>query len=87
MVHLFAEGQPNVGNIRETFFLNQTSVKNDVFSALKGDFIINNSVFEIGGRSKTRYQIKNIENAFIVKDDIEYGFGNTIPLWAFGLTY
>ena len=25
--------------------------------------------------------------AYIVKDDIEYGFGNTIPLWHFGFLY
>jgi hypothetical protein len=32
-------------------------------------------------------QIKGIENAFIVKDDIEVGINNTIPLWMFGLLY
>lgn len=87
MIHLFAEGIPNTGNIRETFFLNQMSVKHNVFSANKGDFLINNFVFEIGGKSKSNKQIKNIDNAFVVKDDIEYGMGNTIPLWAFGLNY
>lgn len=87
MAHLFAEGQPNIGNIRETFFFNQTSIKSNVFSAKKGDFEINNVVFEIGGQSKKGNQIQHIENAYLVKDDIEYGFGNTIPLWAFGLTY
>ena len=25
--------------------------------------------------------------AFIVKDDIEYGYLNVIPLWMFGLLY
>ena len=29
----------------------------------------------------------DINNGFVVKDDIEYGFANTIPLWAFGLNY
>jgi len=24
---------------------------------------------------------------YVVKDDIEYGYKNIIPLWAFGLTY
>jgi hypothetical protein len=28
-----------------------------------------------------------LKNAYIVKDDIEYGCKNLIPLWAFGLTY
>jgi len=30
---------------------------------------------------------QGLENAFIVKDDIETGYLNTIPLWQFGLTY
>jgi hypothetical protein len=28
-----------------------------------------------------------LENAFIVKDDVETGAGNIIPLWAFGFLY
>lgn len=32
-------------------------------------------------------QMDDINNGFVVKDDIEYGFANTIPLWAFGLNY
>ena len=27
------------------------------------------------------------ENAYIVKDDIEYGMRNVIPLWTFGFLY
>ncbi len=32
-------------------------------------------------------QIKNLDNAFIVKDNIESGFDNIIPLWLFGFLY
>ena len=28
-----------------------------------------------------------IENGYVVKDDIEAGYANVIPLWAFGLLY
>ena len=28
-----------------------------------------------------------MENAYIVKDDIEYGMRNVIPLWTFGFLY
>ncbi len=87
LIYMFAEGQPDIGNMRETFFFNQLNIKYNVFSAAKGDFQINDSVFEIGGQSKKRKQIQNIDNSYIVKDDIEYGFERTIPLWAFGLTY
>jgi len=41
----------------------------------------------VGGKSKSQEQIKETSNAFIVKDDIEYGYKNVLPLWAFGLNY
>ena len=31
-------------------------------------------------------QIQGIDKAFIVENDIELGYLNTIPLWQFGLT-
>jgi uncharacterized protein len=36
---------------------------------------------------KKSYQIENDGNSFLVKDDIEFGYRNVIPLWAFGLNY
>ena len=77
----------NIGNIRETYFLNQMRVKFNVLSSEKSDFVINNYTFEIGGKSKKQNQIEQIQNSFIVKDNIEYGYLNIVPLWAFGLTY
>jgi len=41
----------------------------------------------VGGKSKTQKQIEGLKNAYIVKDDIEYGYKNVIPLWSFGLNY
>lgn len=75
------------GNIRETFFLNQMRVNEDVISSKNADFIIKDYTFELGGRNKQQKQIKKEKHAFIVKDNIEYGYKNVIPLWAFGLTY
>ena len=43
--------------------------------------------FELGGRKKGKRQIIEAQEGYVVKDDIEYGSGNIIPLWAFGLTY
>lgn len=87
LVYYLSEREPEIGNIRETFFLNQTRVNNAVVSSVAGDFKIAQYTFEVGGRSKTQEQIKNKPNAFIVKDNIEYGYKNVIPLWAFGLNY
>ena len=76
-----------IGNIRETFFFNQMRVENDVTSSRLSDFEINGMTFEVGGKNKTQKQIRYAKMGFIVKDDIEFGANNIIPLWAFGLNY
>jgi predicted AAA+ superfamily ATPase len=77
----------NKGNIRETFFFNQMRLKNEVISSQKADFVIDNYTFEIGGKNKQHTQIDKDGKSFVVKDDIEFGYQNVIPLWAFGLNY
>ncbi len=77
----------NMGNIRETFFFNQMRVKNEVISSEKADFVIDNYTFEVGGKNKQQTQIENDGKSYVVKDDIEFGYLNVIPLWAFGLNY
>jgi predicted AAA+ superfamily ATPase len=77
----------NVGNIRETFFYNQMRVNNKVISSKTADFVIDNSTFEVGGKSKQQKQIEKNGKSFVVKDDIEFGYLNVIPLWSFGLNY
>lgn len=85
---LLADNNPNTGNIRETFFLNQLEVKHQVTSSRFGDFTIDDKfTFEVGGPSKTREQIKGIPLSFIAADEIKYGSGNKIPLWLLGLLY
>jgi hypothetical protein len=43
--------------------------------------------FEIGGKNKSYKQIADVNNSYVVADDIEVGFGNKIPLWLFGFLY
>ena len=79
---------PDIGNLRETFFLNQLSQNHIVTYPKQGDFMVDEKyLFEIGGKSKNYKQIAGIENSFIIADDIEYSFGNKIPLWLFGFLY
>ncbi len=78
---------PNIGNLRETFFYNQMRLDYDVISSRISDFRIGDMTFEIGGKNKGQKQIKEADNGFVVKDDIEYKYGNVIPLFMFGLTY
>lgn len=78
---------PDIGNLRETFFLNQMRVNHAVFNSPLSDFQIDGKTFEVGGKKKGQKQIAEAEEGYVVKDDIETGFGNVIPLWAFGLNY
>ena len=87
LIYSLAPERGDIGNIRETFFMNQTRVMNDVTSSAISDFEINGKVFEIGGRKKGQKQIESADEGYIVKDDIESGYANVIPLWAFGLNY
>ena len=87
LVYILAGENANKGNIRETFFLNQCRVHHQVVSSNLADFKMEDKDFEIGGKNKGLKQIKTAENGFLVKDDIETGFFNTIPLWHFGLMY
>ena len=87
IVYNLGRDRADIGTVRETFFMNQVRVAHDVRASKRADFEIDDMMFEVGGRSKTQDQIRGMENAFIVKDDIESGHGNVIPLWTFGLLY
>ncbi|MCK5847460.1 MAG: ATP-binding protein, partial [Bacteroidales bacterium] len=88
MMYTLADENANIGNIRETFFANQFSHFHEMTAPEHGDFLIDEKyTFEIGGKNKTQKQIIDLENAFVVKDDIEIGYKNEIPLWLFGFMY
>ncbi|MBX9733260.1 MAG: AAA family ATPase [Chitinophagaceae bacterium] len=87
---LFALGekQTEIGNVRETFFHSQLSVLNNIHIPKQGDFLIDQHYhFEVGGKNKSLKQIESMDNAWVVKDDIEYPTHHTIPLWMFGFLY
>jgi hypothetical protein len=52
-----------------------------------GDFYIDDITYEIGSKNKTNKQIHNVKDSYIVDDGIEFGRGNRIPLWLFGMMY
>lgn len=88
LMFAMASNNTNVGNLRETFFVNQFKFLATIHLSEQADFLINEKyTFEVGGKGKTQTQIKNISNAFVAKDNIEIGFGNNIPVWLFGFMY
>ncbi len=87
LMYALSDGQEDAGTVRETFFFNQMRVNHKVTSSQISDFEIQGKTFEVGGKSKGKRQITDAKEGYVVKDDIEYGYGNVIPIWAFGLNY
>lgn len=77
----------DIGNVRETFFYNQTRVMNDVVASRISDFTIDGITFEIGGHGKGKKQLDGAEKGIVVRDEIEFGYKEFVPLWTFGLNY
>lgn len=87
---IYALGSPNteIGTVRETFFFNQTHFLFPVTVSPISDFLIDGKyTFEVGGKKKKQRQLQDIADGYVVKDDIETGYGNIIPLWMFGMLY
>jgi len=93
---------PDIGVVREQFFVDMLRVNNKINYSKIGDFLVDEKyIFEVGGKNKSfkhagakrlnptakRGQIKDIPNSYVVSDDIEVGDGNKIPLWLFGFLY
>ena len=82
------KGKENLGNIRETFFVNQLSPYYSIKLPEYGDFLLADKyLFEIGGKNKSFDQIKDLPDSYLALDDVEIGIGNKIPLWLFGFLY
>ena len=78
----------DTGNLRETFLLNQLKPKHEVTLPKKGDFFVDEIfTFEVGGASKTKAQIRDVPDSFVVSDGIELGTNYRMPLWLFGFLY
>ena len=80
--------KPDIGNIRETFVLNQLlNAGLKVNSPAEGDFAVGGLTIEVGGKGKNSSQVKQLDNYLIAADDIETGEGNKVPIWLFGFLY
>ena len=74
--------EAEIGTVRETFFV---SCFDTIYYSDIGDFRVDDTIFEIGGKNKTLKQIKGIKNSFLVIDTDYTTDEKRIPLWLFGL--
>ena len=70
----------DIGTIRETYFVN--SFKNIYYSDV-GDFVVNEYIFEVGGKNKDFSQIKDTPHSYLALDIDTSTNKRKIPLWLF----
>lgn len=88
LIYALCGGHLEIGTVRETFFFNQMRAVMPVVVSPVSDFLVDGRyTFEVGGKKKKQNQLQGVENGYVVKDDIETGYGNIIPLWLFGMLY
>lgn len=87
LMTVLSDNAPDVGNMRETFFYNQTRVVLPVSASRESDFRIGDFTFEVGGAGKGKRQLAGVSDGWVVRDNIETGFDRFVPLWEFGMLY
>ena len=88
LVYALSKNQPSEGTLRETFFANQMKHLYEIQLPTNGDFLIEGKyTFEVGGKGKSKEQLKGVPNSYVVNDNMEIGSLNYIPLYLFGLLY
>lgn len=77
------------GMEREIFFVqSMQEAKIELFYSKVGDYRTEMVIFEVGGKNKTRKQVKDATlPAYLVKDDILYPLKREIPLFLLGFLY
>ena len=80
--------EPNLGSLRETFFVNALKGAGvSVQYSKQGDYRAAGNVFEVGGETKTKRQIRGIKNAYLVKDGMMTATAGELPLFLFGFLW
>ena len=75
----------DIGNLRETFAVGMLTKIVPVSAPRNGDIITaQKDVFEIGGKGKTKKQVRNFKRASVLNDDMDYARGAHLPLWLLG---
>ena len=86
--YALSANQPDKGAVRETFAINQLALNHQLSYPDTADILVDGKYWlEIGGKQKSKKQLPNNNNGYVLADDIEIGTGNKIPLWMIGMMY
>ena len=75
---------PNRGTLRETFFFGAMPPGSTVALPKRGDFLVEELTFEIGGPGKRYSQISELASGYLAVDSFAAGRGHRVPLYLFG---
>ncbi len=85
LVYSVYNGETDQGILNKTFFYNQAGYNNEVSFCKEGDFLVNGKyIFNI---DKDESGMIKGEDVFFVKNMLEVGEDNVIPLWLFGFLH
>ena len=86
LLYAFDPFNVSSGTLRETFVFNTLKATgHDISTPAKGDFLLDkNYTLEVGGKGKTFHQIHDMPNPVLIKDDIEIGGKDILPMWTLG---
>ncbi len=88
LMYAISRSAPEIGTMRESFFYNQVGNVHKITASKIADFLVEEEyIFEVGGKSKSRKQLKQQTDAYVAADNIEFGNEKQIPLWLFGFLY
>lgn len=80
--------ESSIGKVRELFVLQHCqNASLPIYYSRVGDFIVDDMIIAVGGRNKTKQQIKDVENGIVLADGILIGEKNRIPLFWMGFIY
>lgn len=80
---------PSLGGIREDFFVQHVEEARYLKTGVERrtpDYVVGKYVFEVGGESKGWDQLKDMRNAYLVKESLSHK-EKEIPLYLFGFLY
>lgn len=87
-LYAYCSIHPNIGTVRETFFLSSLRPLYEIAAAKNSDFLVEQKFyFEVGDKNKNAKQLRHTEHGYLALDDIEHGIDRRIPLWLFGFLY